>query len=106
MSGKKRSFDKLHQRRLATYLMLFALLLNITYIPCYFYTRNLTRENVLARHRQKLESGVAQLSQAVESVSYLDALLEGDPHFATLVRRPDSLVYTDVSARANVPAAI
>lgn len=52
MHSKKRSFDKQHQRRLATYLVLFALLLNITYIPCYFYTRNVTRENVLARHRR------------------------------------------------------
>ena len=98
MHGKKRSFDKEHQRRLATYLMLFVLLLNITYIPCYFYTRNVTRDNVLARHRQKLESGVTQLSQAVESVSYLDALLKGDSHYATLTRRPASLTYEDVDA--------
>ena len=98
MSGKKHSFDKQHQRRLATYLMLFALLLNITYIPCYFYTRSVTRDNVLARHRQKLESGVAQLSQAMESVSYLDALLKGDVHYATLTRRPSSLTYEDVDS--------
>ena len=77
MRSKNRSFGKQHQRRLASYLFIFALLLNITYIPCYFYTRNLTRENVLARHRQKLESGVSLLSQAVESVGYLDGLLDG-----------------------------
>ena len=78
--------------------MLFALLLNITYIPCYFYTRSVTRDNVLARHRQKLKSGVAQLSQAMESVSYLDALLKGDVHYATLTRRPSNLTYEDVDS--------
>ncbi len=98
MHRKSHSFDKQHQRRLATYLMLFALLLNITYIPCYYYTRSVTRDNVLARHTQRLESGVAQLSQAVESISFLDSLLKGDTHYATLVRRPDDLIYTDVSA--------
>ncbi|MBR3873428.1 MAG: helix-turn-helix transcriptional regulator [Clostridia bacterium] len=98
MLGKNRSFGKQHQRRLASYLFLFALLLNITYIPCYFYTRNLTRENVLARHRQKLESGVALLSQAVESVGYLDSLLSGDVHYATLTRRPDTLTYENVDS--------
>lgn len=98
MHGKNRSFGKQHQRRLASYLLLFALLLNITYIPCYYYTRNLTRDNVLARHRQKLESGVAMLSQAVESASYLDGLLAGDQHYATLTRRPDALTYEDVDA--------
>lgn len=98
MRRKKHSFDKLHQRHLATYLVIFALLLNITYIPCYFYTRSVTRDNVLARHRQKVESGVAQLSQAVESVSYLDALLKGDVHYATLTRHPANLTYEDVDA--------
>ena len=97
MQKKKKLGDRRHQMRLASYFVIFALVLNITYIPCYFYIRDLNRDNVLARYQQKMEDGVSTLGTAMLAMNNSSALLSSDAHYATLTRRPDDLSYTDVA---------
>ena len=98
MKLQTRTLDRRHQIRLASYFVVFALLLNITYIPCYFYIRDLNRKNVLSQHSQKLEDGVATLSQAIQQMGFLNTFLSDDEHYATLTRRPHELTYADADA--------
>lgn len=66
---------------MASFFLLFALLSNMLYIPCYFYVRNITRGNALEYYQQKLEDGVRSLDTSLTAMSNLQTLLNQDALF-------------------------
>lgn len=57
-------------RRIASYLLIFAILSNLSYIPCYFYMRHINRNTAIAHYKKEMESGMQMFDAAIESVIY------------------------------------
>ncbi len=62
-------------RKIACFLFVFAILSNILYIPCYFYTRSLNRTNIIGHYQQKLDSGMQILDSSIESMLAFDIFI-------------------------------
>lgn len=65
--------------KMTSVFLLFAILTNIIYLPCYFYVRNLNEEIVLERFQSKLESGIRTLDISIEALSSLyDSIMDNN----------------------------
>lgn len=102
MEIKKGSFTRRNLFRLSSCFLLFALLTNLTYIPCYAYIRRLTRDNALTQYRQKLENGVNALATAVQALGYMDTIFFKESHYSALGYQPDSLTDTELNTLRKV----
>ena len=69
---------------MASFFMLFALLSNMLYIPCYFYIRNTTRSKALEYYQQKLTDGVRSLDTSLVALSNLQTMFRHEPVYRTL----------------------
>ena len=64
--------------RMAGFFLLFAVLSNMLYIPCYTYIRNITRSRALEYYQQKLTDGVRSLDTSLLALSNLQTMLSQD----------------------------
>gem|GEM_PF-2714042 len=64
--------------RMASFFLMFAVLSNMLYIPCYTYIRNTTRSKALEYYQQKLSDGVHSLNTALIALSNLQTMLSQD----------------------------
>ena len=56
-----------HLRSIANYLLIFAILSNLLYVPCYFYMRQINRSNIIVHYQENLNSGMQIMDASIES---------------------------------------
>ncbi len=78
---RMRSASQRYWLRLASIFLLFAVLSNMLYIPCYTYIRNLTRNKALEYYQQKLTDGVRSLDTVLVALSNLQTMLNQDASY-------------------------
>ena len=67
-----------HLRSIANYLLIFAILSNLLYVPCYFYMRQINRSNIIAHYQENLNSGMQIMDASIESAFAFRILLSED----------------------------
>lgn len=73
-----------HLMTIASYLLVFAILSNLIYIPCYFYIRQINRTNVIEHYEHKLSSGMQLLDSSMESFLSFGILISQSPAYREL----------------------
>lgn len=67
-----------HLRSIANYLLIFAVLSNLLYVPCYFYMRQINRSNIIVHYQENLNSGMQIMDASIESAFAFSILLSED----------------------------
>lgn len=57
---------------MASIFLAFALLCSLFYIPCYYYIREINRENVVENHQRRLDTGMRTFAISINALSVLD----------------------------------
>lgn len=84
-----------HLRSIVSYLLAFAILSNILYIPCYFYMRQINRTNVIEHYQNKLNTGIQMFDSSVESIFAFSILLSKNSTY-------NKIYYTSSEIDTNV----
>lgn len=67
--------------QISSYLLIFAFLINMIYIPCYLYIRNINRNNVIANHMHQLEIGLKTFDSSITALSALPFTISSNADF-------------------------
>lgn len=73
-----------HLMNVASYLLIFALLSNMLYIPCYFYIRQINRNTVVEHYQYKLNNGMQQLDSSIDSILAFGYFISQTPSYNEL----------------------
>lgn len=78
-----------HMINIASYLLVFAILSNIIYLPCYFYMRQINRSNIIEHHQYRLNNGMRMLDSSIDSILSLGVLLSEDSSYNEIHYKSD-----------------
>ena len=82
-TGFRNTLKSSNLLQISSYLLIFAFLINIIYIPCYLYIRNINRNNVIANHMYQLENGIRTLDSSITALSNLPLTISSNSDFNT-----------------------
>ena len=82
-TGFRNALKSSNLLQISSYLLIFAFLINIIYIPCYLYIRNINRNNVIANHMHQLENGLKTLDSSITALSTLPFTISSNTDFNT-----------------------
>lgn len=74
--NSKNIFTQNNLLQIASYFLIFAILSNLIYIPCYFYIQNINRKNIIDSQQYQLENGMQMLDASMDALFNLPNILD------------------------------
>lgn len=79
--NSKNIFTQNNLLQIASYFLIFSILSNLIYIPCYFYIQNVNRKNVLDSQQYQLENGMQMLDASMDALFNLPNILSASTDY-------------------------
>lgn len=103
MAKKKgSSFSRNNILRTASFFLLFAILSNLFYIPCYIYLYYTVKKNSLENFNQHLKTGVSILDSTISSLGNLHTMMNQNSQYLLISSMAEEAADSDINTIRKV----